>query len=281
MRAGGFYSTDSRTARMPNTQFISYTAGWRMWEVPVSAANIAPILGVASPFYAHTQWDYDQIIAYGIPNVQGNASGNGGTGNTPIGYGSPVAGPDTWYRFEATDTVADPSFASWNTSDPNDWMGIRFDDVVGPWRRIRYPGSMIGTGPAQTGAMTRRMADASTLGFDVRPANPLPLGTNAVRVALGEMHAGAQGSVEIALRVRDTPLDPIQMRDVDCAEIFGSGTSAESPTGTGNAGKDNPWGYVIPSSACVYLNNLFELTVDRPLALSRVRFRRPDSRPRP
>jgi uncharacterized repeat protein (TIGR01451 family) len=265
---GIFYSTDSRTARAPSTTFISYTTGYRMWEEPISAPNIAPILGVTSPFFAHTQWDFDQIVAYGISNSQGNASDNGGSGNTPFRYGSAVAGPDTYYRYEATDVVADPTLTSWNMTDPNDWDGIRFDDVTGPWQRVRYAGSLIGTGAAVTGvgAMTRRVLDASTVGFDVRPANPIPVAANALRVALGELRAGEQGTVEVALRVIDTPIDPVQMADVDCAEMYGGGTSAENPGGTGTGGKDEPWGFVIPSPACVFLNNQFDLTVDRGLA---------------
>src|SRR5688500_5268223 len=58
---GIFYSTSPLTARQPNNAFISYTNGWRMWEEPISAPNIAPILGIASPFFGHTSWDIDQI----------------------------------------------------------------------------------------------------------------------------------------------------------------------------------------------------------------------------
>ena len=263
---GIFYSTDARTRRRPDTTFISYANGFRMWEEPISAPNVAPVLGVASPFFGHSAWDLDQLLAYGISNSQGNASGNQGNGNTPYGYGSPVAGPMTHYSFEATDIVADPTLAAWNAADPNDWGGIRFNNVVGPWQRVQYPGSLIGTGAAVTGPgpVTRRTLDASTMGFDLRPANPLPVAANAVRVSLGELRAGETGTVEIALRVLDTPLDPVQMADVDCAEMFGGANASTSPSGGGGA--DNPWGFVIPSPACVFLNNQFDLTVDRTMA---------------
>ncbi len=263
---GIFYATDLRTRRLPDTAFITYANGFRLWEEPISAANVAPILGISAPFFGHAAWDVDQILAYGISNSQGNASGNQGRGNTPYGYGSPVAGPLTHYRYEATDVVADPTLAAWNAADPSDWNGLRFNDVVGPWQRVQYPGSLIGTGSAVsgTGPVTRRTLDASTAGFDLRPSNPLPVAADAVRVALGELRAGETGTVEIALRVLDTPLDPVQLADVDCAEMFGSGNTSSSPTGAGGA--DNPWGYVIPSPACVFLNNQFDLTVDRTMA---------------
>jgi hypothetical protein len=253
---GVFFSTDARTRRAPSAAFITYASGYRMWEQPVSAANIGPILNTSAPFFAHTQWDYDQIVAYGIANSQGNASRNSGGGNTPRGYGSPVAGPQTWYAYEATDTVADPPLAQWNTTDPDDWSGIRFNNTVGPWARVLSPGSLIGTGSASgDGTMRRTVADASSLGFDVRPANPLPSNTTALRIALGELRAGDIGAVEVALRVLATPIDGIHMADVNCGESFGGGAAAGSPSGTGNSGKSQPWGFVVPSPACVYLNN--------------------------
>ena len=74
---------------------------------------------------------------------------------------------------------------------------------------------------------------------------------------------GEPGFAEIALRVRATPLDPVQNRDVDCAEVFGGDTSAASATVRAN---DNPWPNYLASPACVFLNLLFDLDVDKPLA---------------
>ncbi|WP_236518652.1 MopE-related protein [Sandaracinus amylolyticus] len=252
---GFFYSTDARTQRTPANAFLTYFNGQSMaGRSPTFAASIAPILGLdgVTTFFGHTTWDVDQIYAYGIANSDGNRSGNQGNGDTPFQYGSPVAGPQTLYLYEATDLSvggADP---------PSD---VVFNNVVGPWQRIRYTGARIGIGTTATysSADARRSADASTVGFDVRPANPLPAATNAVRAAIGELRAGEAGILEIALRVIDTPLDPVMMRDANCAESFGGGPSSS------NAGQDNPWGFVIPSPGCVFLNNQFDLTPDRTL----------------
>jgi uncharacterized repeat protein (TIGR01451 family) len=257
---GIFYSTDARTERQPNTEFITTSNGWRMWQTPRYGSGPANITNNPAPWYTHTAWDMDQLLAYGTST---NASGNSATGNGPWGYASPVAGPQSHYQYEATDITADGTLAFWNGSTQTE-TGIRFNHVVGPWQRVRTPGALIGTGTTTlcTGNScpgVRTALDAASVGFDVRPNNPLPAATNAVRVSLGELRAGESGTVEIALRVLGTPIDNIQNRDVNCSEIF-----AGSPA---SIGTDTAWGYVVPSPACVYLNNQFDLTVDSTLAV--------------
>ncbi len=248
---GIFYTTDTRLTRTPGTAFITLTNGITMTAQPTRIGDVAPILQASAPFFAHADWDYVQVRAYGISNASGNASGNNGTGNTPFLYGSPVAGPQTYYRYEAT------------------LRGgvVEFNDVVGPWQRIRSPGSLIGTGIAATGtgSMARTILDASSMGTDVTPATPLPLATRALRAAMGEVRVGEVGHMEIALRVRAVPIDPVQMQDVDCAEVFGGDTSARSDT---TRARDNPWGVYLASPACVFLNLLFDLEVDDTLAVT-------------
>jgi MYXO-CTERM domain-containing protein len=246
---GVFYSVGAATGRTPSTSFLTLQNGTVMNPEPRNVGAIINLLGAASPIHAHQAWDWAQVRAYGISNSGGNASGNGGGGVTPHLYGSPVAGPQTHYRYEASEPAAGT---------------IQFNDTVGPWQRIRYPGAQIGSGAAAGGAGNLlRVNQPTTAGVDLTPASPLPTGTRAVRFALGEVRVGEPGFAEIALRVRATPLDPVQNRDVDCAEVFGGDTSAASAS---VRAKDNPWPNYLASPACVFLNLLFDLDVDKPLA---------------
>ncbi len=246
---GIFFSTDARTARNPSDAFVTLANGLVYPDPAVLGgdSNLRAALGVASPFKAHNLWDRAQARLFGARG-----------GNTPHLFGSPVAGPLTHYRYEATEVGGVP--------------GLRY--VVGPWQRIRYPGSRISSGGAATSrdgtGMQRLGADASTMGFDVTPNNPLPhvldgdpASANALRIAIGSVRGGRPIYVEIAFRVMGTPLDPgfgAMGGDVNCGESFG-GDIAGSPTG-GDA-DNNPWSLFVPSPACVFLNLLFDITSDR------------------
>lgn len=235
---GIFYSMDSRLTRNPNNQFITLNNGVEMLPQPVRVSDIIAVLGASTAhIYAHNAWDLAQVTAFGQTY-----------GVAPYFFGSPVAGPDTFYRYEATQAAT-----------------VQLNDTNGPWQRIRYLGSQIGTGSASFTNNLLRVNAPTTGGVDVTPANPLPNTTRAVRFALGETRVGEPGYAEIALLVDATPLDPNHApsgANVDCAEVFGSDISAESNTDASS----NPWPFYLASPACVYLNLLFDLTVDRPLA---------------
>ncbi len=248
---GIFYATASTVARDPGDAFITFQNGIPMSPTPRFVGNIDDLLGhTGAGYYAHDAWDWTQVRAYGTHNT---ISPNRGTGNTPYGYGSPVAGPLTFYPYEATDTGP---------------LAPRFDDVVGPWNRIVYPGSTIGVGgPVSTTNTepTRALADAGSLGYDVTPAHPAPSGTRAIRMAMGEIRVGEPFYAEVALRVLDTPIDPTHGVDADCAESFGGDVSAAGRT---LRAKDAPWSLYLGAPGCVYLNLLFDLTNDRPLTVT-------------
>ena len=247
---GIFYSTDPRTARDPSDAFITVDNGIMIVE-PRYVSDINTVLGLTAPYFAHNAWDVTQIDAFAIRNGQGNASGNDGQGNTPHRYGSPVAGSLTHYGFEATDVGA----------------RIEFNGNTGPWNRVLYPGSTIGTGSAVSSrvgtGLSRMTLDASSMGFDVTPNAPLPSSTNALRVATGEVRAGNPLFVEVAFRVLGLPLDPgfgTMGGDMNCGESFGGDTTA---TNTTSRGDDNPWSLYAASPACVFLNLLFDITSDQ------------------
>lgn len=247
---GVFYSTDPATARAPSSAFTTVDNGIMVPE-PRYVSDINTVLGLTPPYFVHNAWDETQILAFGVRNMDGNAAGNDGQGNTPFGYGSPVAGSLTHYGFEATDTGS----------------RIEFNGVTGPWNRVRYPGSTIGFGSPVTSragsGLARMIADASTMGFDVTPNNPIPASANALRVAVGEVRAGNPLYFEVAFRVLGLPLDPgfgTMGGDMNCGESFGGDTTA---TNTTSRGDDNPWTLYAASPACVFLNLLFDITSDQ------------------
>ncbi len=253
---GVFYATAAALTRHLATAFITMGNGYSMSATagatessnvnPKEGTKIGGLLGQdKAPYYVHNQWDLWQVDAYAHQQA---ISGNQGSGNAPFGYGSPVAGPDTHYEYEATFTGGN----------------IEFNSVIGPWNRIMYPGSTIGTGTAAsaTGPITRMTLDASNDGFDVTPNNPLSAG--ALRFALGEVRVGEPVFVEVTLRVLNTPLDPVQGADSDCGEVFGGDLSSNQ--GGSSGAKNNPWPFHVPSPNCVYLNLKFDLNVDKQLA---------------
>lgn len=271
---GIFFSTDPRTVRQPADTFITVQNGLVVNPVPTGAGQLDNFLGFAGPpFYSHNQWDLVQALAYGA-----NGGISGGTGNTPFGFGSAVAGPDTHYPYEK---VATPKCMDGMDNDgdgkadyPNDLeCKSSFDDdettnadaPVGPWKRIRTMGAEIGAGgptncQSCAGAYVRTGVPTD-LGWELSLDNPLPAGTNAVRFAVGELIVGEEYFAEVSLRVKALPLDPTMMADVNCSEVFGG--DAAMPQN----GQDNAWRYFVPSPACVALNLFFELSVDKLLAV--------------
>ncbi|MBN2361175.1 MAG: VWA domain-containing protein [Deltaproteobacteria bacterium] len=225
---GVFYSSDTRFHRNPDNAFLALDIGLTMTN-PRYVDAIDDLVGAVAPYKVHNNWDLIQVNKLG-----------GLAGATPYRYGSPVAGPQTYYQFEIT--------------------AGQYSAQVGPWQRILYPGSTVGAGAAPTGRGPDTgwaLADASALGRDVTPLNPLPVTTRVVRFALGEARVGEVGWAEVFLKVLATPLDPVMDKDVDCAEVFGSDLSSDA------GGLDQPWGYHLPVPACVYLNLLFDLDVDK------------------
>ncbi|MCC6554239.1 MAG: DUF11 domain-containing protein, partial [Polyangiaceae bacterium] len=273
---GIFFSTDPRTARTPDNAFITVLNGISVSPVPTGAGQLDGFLGFSGPpFHAHNTWDMLQAIAYG---ANGGSVVSNGVGNTPFGFGSAVAGPDTHYTFEK---VAAPACSDGADNDgdglnnyPNDpCCASALDDdetaasdaPVGPWHRIRSHGSEIGPGGATDcqscqGAYVRTGVPTDA-GWDLSLDNPLPPGTNAVRYAVGELIVGQEYYAEISLRVTALPLDPAMNLDVNCSEVFG-GDAAMPQTG-----QDNTWRYFVPSPACVSLNLVFDLSVDKILAV--------------
>jgi hypothetical protein len=225
---GVFFSTDERTARTPADVFLTVDNGVAMatatsvtsegfavsLATPSAASAMLKIVN-GTTAHAHNVWDALEGAAWGSGKAVSVLDGttlrsfnNGGNGNAPFGYGSPVAGPQSHSPFELQATAANRLQATART---------------GPWRRIAVPGATIGAGDAVTGAgpLLRTGLPADDIGRDVSTANPLPSFlfpddngdyTTAVRFAVGELVVGEEYFAEISLRVNALPLDPDMKR---------------------------------------------------------------------
>lgn len=253
---GIFFSNDVRLTRDPDNTFLVPANGIQMSPQPAGIEpDLTDLLGYSAPFFVHNAWDWAQVRGFGAST---DAAGTGGGGNTPYLYGSPVAGPHTFYSFEATDTGA---------------FGIQFNDVTGPWQRSGYPGSVIGFGnclsnvsagivcaPEATG-IARRTSIQTGAGLDVKPANAVNV--RAVRFAMGEARVGGPMLAEIALRATAVPIDPEFGKNGDnvlCAEVFGGAISLR---GTGQDGAHHPWRTYINAPMCMYLQRQVTIEANR------------------
>jgi uncharacterized repeat protein (TIGR01451 family) len=232
---GIFFSTDARTAVFPAvpTRIAQGTNGY--YINPTAVGQLDSIVGNPSgSATTHNLWDAAMTNAFGsgsLPAASPRSAQpiltSAGSGGAPFGAGSPVAGPQTGYPLDYT-------------------------AGVGPWQRIAYSGSRIGStaaGPATTAASTLNEAAAdplaikgspTALGHALSPSNPLPAGTNAVRWALGGLVVGQNKYVRISLRLLAAP--PVS-GIVNGSEVWGGDAAGDDD------GKDNPWRYHVPSVA--------------------------------
>lgn len=250
---GIFFSQDTRTRRILDNQFITTRNGLQMSCTPTGAGQLDDLIGanLGGPYFAHNQWDNVQLRAFGC---NGSSVSTNGQGNTPFGYGSAVAGTGAFYPYEATESLVG---------------AVGTVGAVGPWQRVRTPCAEIGTGVAATaaGPITNRLGVPTTTGWALSPDAALPAGTNALRFAVGELVVGKEYLAEVSLRVKAAPLDPTMNADVNCSEVFGGDASSRDTAGV-DGGKDNTWRYFLPAPACVSLDLLFNLDVDKIQALT-------------
>ena len=233
---GIFYSTDSRTAQFPvyPTRIRQGTNGYNV--TPTAAGQLNPLIGQTQAT-THNLWDANQTNAFG--STQGAINGtlapksgqvqisSSGRNAAPFGAGSAVAGPQSGFILDDTGSV-------------------------GPWQRIAYFGSRIGTtssGPATAAATTKfeTIADAlavkgspTNAGVSLSPSTPLPPSTNAVRWAVGGLTVGQNKYVKISLRLTASiPAGGL----INGSEVFGGDAAGADD------GKDSTWRYHVPSVA--------------------------------
>jgi len=229
---GIFYSTDPRTAVFVDP---STDGRVRQWAAPNgNGYNVNPSAGlglialmggpVGATASTHNLWDAAMTNAFGtiaLPLLAPNAGNpiivTTGKGAAPYNAGSPVAGPDSGYQLDYT-------------------------GQVGPWQRVYYPGSMVGSnaaGPALaigTPTVTAMPTSAGT-------SFPLPANTNALRWSAGRLTVGQQSFVKISLQILAAPP---ATGFINNSEVFGGDASADNGVGKG---QDNPWAYAVMSVA--------------------------------
>jgi uncharacterized repeat protein (TIGR01451 family) len=235
---GIFYSTDPRTAVFYDPSTDGRVRQWApplgngYYVCPRSAAGLVTLIGgggvatcdAPNSMTTHNLWDAAMINAFGtqtlpvmVPNAGNPIINLSARGATPYNTGSPVAGPDSSYQLDYTGSV-------------------------GPWKRISYPGSMVGSsasGPALAIGTNTVTAMPTSAGDSF----PLPLSTNAVRWSAGRLTVGQQSYVKITMQLL---ADPPAAGLVNNSEVFGGDASADNGPGTG---KDNPWPYAVMSVA--------------------------------
>jgi hypothetical protein len=159
---GIFYSTDPKTA-------------WQSWT---STGGLDGNTGTSDNVLQNnsgdsitptTRWDAEQLIGFGVKSPLAPILDPDGRGNTPWGMGSGVAGPESGYAWQF-----DYSYWRANTSDPARMRNA--SRTVGPWKRIKYPGSMIAKDQAglRSTALGLVGVDASQIGSRFEPVEPTP-----------------------------------------------------------------------------------------------------------
>lgn len=245
---GIFYSTDPRTQLFIDPSTDGRALQWSAptgngYNVcPARGSQLVPLMGgvvtacgggTAAKVATHNLWDAGMTTAFGTtaasvtalaamaPNAGNAAVDTNGSGLPPFNAGSPVAGPDSGYQLDYTGNI-------------------------GPWQRISYPGSMMGsnafvatTNPATLAGTNTVMATSAAGGTSF----PLPASTNAVRWAAGRLVVGTQSYVKISLLLTSPPPSGGLVNN---SEVFGGDASPES-AGTGN--RDSAWVYHVPSVA--------------------------------
>ena len=228
---GIFYSTDPRTAVFVDPSTDGRVLQWAAptgngYNVnPAAAAGLITVMGGGvNTASTHNLWDAAMTNAFGTavlpllaPNPGNPIIVTTGKGTTPYNAGSPVAGPDSGYQLDYT-------------------------GQVGPWQRVYYPGSMVGSnasGPAiaiGTPTITAMPTSAGT-------SFPLPANTNALRWSAGRLTVGQQSFVKISLQLNAAPS---AIGFINNSEVFGGDASADNGVGKG---QDNPWPYAVMSVA--------------------------------
>ena len=186
---GIFYST------APETAFGTYSGG-AITNNSGDTVGIRTILGTTL-----NKWDAWQMAGFGIKGTTNPAYPSAALidsnqrGYAPWGLANVVAGPQSGYAWEfdfAKYTACDPT----PTASPTTACIDQATQDIGPWQRIKYPGSQFSDDPPGANPPVQpytRGADASNSGFDLTMGD-LPQTTgqangtpNAVRFAYGQL----------------------------------------------------------------------------------------------
>lgn len=205
-------------------------------------------------FVPCNKWDAEQMYAWGVKGTSYTGPGaasspivdyGDGRGNAPWGFASGVAGPQSGY--------------AWNF-DWDEWvatgnMQAAMDNSeIGPWQRLKYPGSRISYDQPGLIGTTLGYAniDGSNVGVYDLKTTDLPSTTSqtdntspkTIRWAVGQLTAFRPEYVFVKLRVDNVSLGSF-LNSSGCP-VFHSDTFGGDAGGTDN-GKDHLWRYYQPS----------------------------------
>ena len=230
---GIFYSTSSSTvfnsygaAPTGGTAPMINNSGDSVGEWFAAALPGSGILGVMN------LWDSYQLRAFGRKDVAAIIDPLDERGNAPWGMASAVAGPQSGYAWSF-----DGNYYDTHSSDSN---RIRNSITVGPWNRIKYPGSQISKD--QAGLLSTVLGyagvDGSSIGYDFSSSGGLPTTTTAVRFAIGQLELGRSEYSAVRVKINTVPSDPNYKM---YADAFGGDAGGSSN------GKDHIWRYFDPT----------------------------------
>ncbi|MEZ4583137.1 MAG: hypothetical protein R3A10_16135 [Caldilineaceae bacterium] len=272
---GIFYSID------PDTAFDSWRAFWG-GTGPLITNNSGDQIGHRTTTgQILNKWDAEQMYAYGMKSPNNPIIDSNGRGTAPWGMANVVAGPQSGYAWQfdldaflaaggvvgstATKAQADAAF------------------TLGPWQRIRYPGSQIsddppGANPAvqpyTRGADGRHAVGWVLNAADTRcPPTPRPMrwaiGRLTKEPARVECASPCASPITRPTMPTTTPCPPLGPADhgPEC-QVFFADTYGDA--GGDSNGKDHIWRYYDPSdtawNSCMALGKPTDLAAPWPWA---------------
>jgi len=193
------------------------------------------------------KWDAEQLLAFGAKApIVAIVDTPDQRGNAPWGMASGVAGPQSGYAWDF-----DWDYWRTNPGDPNRMKNA--SDQMGPWQRIRYPGSAISKDQAGSTSTALGFAsvDGSTVGYPLSPSNPLTptvsqtdaTSPKVIRWSVGQTTQYVPEYVWVKFRIDQLTGGLIQP---DGCPYFYTGAFG-GDAGGDDDGKDHLWRYYEPT----------------------------------
>ncbi len=261
---GIFYATDQDTAY---GSWQKFTGDWnnaniyanKCGSLAFTAANGKTITNNSGDTVVPcNKWDAEQLFAWGAKGTTYSTAGwphlpivdyGDGRGNAPWGFAAGTGGPQSGYAWNF-------DWDQWLASvkDKPAVQAAMGNSKIGPWQRIRYPGSRIAKDQPGLVSTTLGYAniDGSNVGFALSPATPLPATVSqtdgaspkAIRWAVGQLTAYRPEYAWVKVRVDSVA----EITDPTGCPVFHSDTFGGDAGGTDN-GKDHLWRYYEPTEA--------------------------------
>lgn len=212
-------------------------------------------------FVPCNKWDAEQMYAWGVKGTTFAGPGASsspivdypdGRGNAPWGFASGVAGPQSGYAWHF----------DWDeyAASAKDAAAIRAamgNDEIGPWQRLKYPGSRLSYDQAGkiSAVIGYANIDGSNVGVYDLKTQDLPDTTSqtdgtspkAIRWAVGQLTAFRPEYVWVKIKVNNVNRNPVGgFLDSSGCPVFHADTFGGDAGGTDN-GKDHLWRYYQPS----------------------------------